>query len=153
MNGPENSDVQHGHERKDADVFSLFMVAGLIFCSIGLVFAVCWGLMHFLTLKQNAMEKPRPKATEAREEFPRPSLQTEPGLELQARRATEETELNSYGWIDRKAGLVRIPIDRAMQLISERGLPATGAGLTPLQLMQARPSETALPSPKPEATP
>lgn len=153
MSAPETSDAQRGHERKDADVFSLFMVAGLVFCSIGLVLLVCWGLMHFLTLRQNAREKVSPKVTEARAEFPEPRLQTQPGGELQKRRAREEAELNSYGWVDRKAGLVRIPIERAMQLITERGLPEVGAGLTPLQLMQARPSETALPSPKPEATP
>ena len=39
--------------------------------------------------------------------------------------ARENAILGSYGWLDRKAGTVRIPIDRAMDLIAHRGLPAT----------------------------
>jgi hypothetical protein len=31
--------------------------------------------------------------------------------------------LSSYGWLDRNAGVVRIPIDRAMKMTVERGLP------------------------------
>jgi mono/diheme cytochrome c family protein len=42
---------------------------------------------------------------------------------LMARREQEEARLNSYGWIDKEAGVVRIPIDRAMALIVESGLP------------------------------
>ena len=30
--------------------------------------------------------------------------------------------LHSYGWVDQQAGIVRIPIDRAMTLLTERGL-------------------------------
>jgi hypothetical protein len=44
-------------------------------------------------------------------------LDRAPGLE---ERALEQTQLRSYGWVDRGAGLVRIPIDRAMQLYIER---------------------------------
>ena len=35
----------------------------------------------------------------------------------------EDNELYSYGWVDEKAGTVHIPIDRAMELLVERGLP------------------------------
>jgi hypothetical protein len=38
-------------------------------------------------------------------------------------RAADEAILNSYGWVDEEAGVVRIPIDRAMELTLERGLP------------------------------
>ncbi len=31
-------------------------------------------------------------------------------------RAREQTEQTTYGWVDQKAGIVRLPIDRAMQL-------------------------------------
>ena len=39
----------------------------------------------------------------------------------------EQATLNSYGWVDRARGVVRIPIDREMQLIAERGFPAAKA--------------------------
>ena len=31
-------------------------------------------------------------------------------------RAREQTEQTTYGWVDQKAGVIRLPIDRAMQL-------------------------------------
>ncbi len=39
-------------------------------------------------------------------------------------RATQTKKENSYAWIDQKAGVVRIPVDRAMELLAQRGLPA-----------------------------
>ena len=55
--------------------------------------------------------------------FPKPNLEISPSADLTAVRGHEDEELTSYGWIDRKAGIVRIPIDRAMDLIAQRGLP------------------------------
>jgi len=43
--------------------------------------------------------------------------------QLRSLRQSEEETLSSYGWVDRKAGIVRIPIDRAMDLVAERGVP------------------------------
>jgi hypothetical protein len=42
---------------------------------------------------------------------------------LKQLRATEDTTLTTYGWVDRDNGIVHIPIDRAMDLILQRGLP------------------------------
>jgi hypothetical protein len=38
-------------------------------------------------------------------------------------RADEDQILGSYGWIDRERGIVRLPIDRAIALLAEKGLP------------------------------
>ena len=44
----------------------------------------------------------------------------------------EEQTLHSYGWVDQQAGVVRIPIDRAMELLAQRGLPTRPqAGVVP----------------------
>jgi hypothetical protein len=40
----------------------------------------------------------------------------------------QEGQLNSYGWIDQQAGVAHIPIERAMDLVVERGLPVRPAG-------------------------
>jgi len=40
----------------------------------------------------------------------------------------QEQELNSYGWVDEKSGVAHIPIERAMQLIVQRGLPVKPEG-------------------------
>jgi hypothetical protein len=43
---------------------------------------------------------------------------------LRDMRQQEDQTLNTSGWVDRSRGIVRIPIDRAMDLIIQRGLPA-----------------------------
>ncbi len=55
--------------------------------------------------------------------FPQPRLETNEPSEITSFRVQEEQTLNSYGWVDQSAGVVRIPIDRAMELLAQRGLP------------------------------
>src|SRR2546426_2246087 len=55
--------------------------------------------------------------------FPQPRLEGDERREIDDFREQEEQTLNSYGWVDQQAGVVRIPIDRAMQLMAQRGLP------------------------------
>jgi hypothetical protein len=54
---------------------------------------------------------------------PEPRLQTDPRDDMANLRRSEDDVLDSYGWVDRNAGVVRIPIERAMTLVVERGLP------------------------------
>ena len=54
---------------------------------------------------------------------PTPRLQVDPPGELAALRQSENAALSSYAWVDRSRGFVRIPIDRALALTTERGLP------------------------------
>jgi len=55
---------------------------------------------------------------------PAPRLQTQPREDLKKLRAEEERRLESYGWVDVARGQVHIPIDRAMELLLQQGLPA-----------------------------
>ena len=80
-----------------------------------------------------------------------PHLQLQPEVDLKRFRASEEEELNSYGWVNRTAGVVRIPIAQAMDLLLQRGLPTrtqtneSGLGPSNYQLQQQRTQ-----SPQPE---
>ena len=56
-----------------------------------------------------------------------PRLQAKPANEIYDFRIREKAELEGYGWLDRNAGTVRIPIAEAMRLTVERGLPARPA--------------------------
>ena len=135
-----------GYERKDADVPALFTIAFLLLLSCVAIFIVVTLLMHYFKGREPAVTSGPANipATRVRK-FPQPRLEVKPGASLAELRAAEDADLKSYGWIDRNAGTVRIPIDRAMQLLLDRGLPDVGAGQTPLSLMQARPGETASP--------
>ncbi|MGH9523906.1 MAG: hypothetical protein ACRD3E_15380 [Terriglobales bacterium] len=55
--------------------------------------------------------------------FPTPVVQPDPVADLNKFREAEELELNSAGWIDQRAGIVHIPIERAIDLVAQRGLP------------------------------
>ena len=55
--------------------------------------------------------------------FPSPRLEVDERSQLNSIRLAEENTLHSYGWVDEKAGTVRIPIERAMDLLVRRGLP------------------------------
>jgi hypothetical protein len=53
---------------------------------------------------------------------PEPRLQVAPKVDLDRLRATENSQLTTFGWIDRDKQVVRIPIGQAMKLIEGRGL-------------------------------
>jgi hypothetical protein len=59
-----------------------------------------------------------------RASMPEPKLQVNPRADLKTLRAEEDQILNNYAWKDQASGAVRIPIERAKELILERGLPA-----------------------------
>ena len=60
---------------------------------------------------------------------PQPRLQSSPPADLKTLRAHEDELLGSYGWVNRQAGTVRIPIGRAMELIARGGLPSRARGI------------------------
>lgn len=85
--------------------------------------------------------------------------------DVAARRAQAEARLNSYGWVDKEAGIVKIPIDRAMALIVETGLPVgipatetptpteVPPTATPMPDATSEPLPTETPTPEPSSTP
>ena len=58
---------------------------------------------------------------------PQPALLVNEPANLADLHKHEQERLTTYGWIDQNAGVVRLPIDRAKDLIIERGLPVRGA--------------------------
>ena len=60
--------------------------------------------------------------------WPEPRVQSAPADDLKVLRVVEDASLTSYGWVDRANGVVRVPIDVAMQLVLKEGLPARQPG-------------------------
>jgi hypothetical protein len=54
---------------------------------------------------------------------PPPRIQVAPANDIVDYRDAQARLLGSYGWIDQKKGIARIPIDRAMELLLRQGLP------------------------------
>jgi hypothetical protein len=84
---------------------------------------------------------------------PAPRLQTNSAREFAEVRAQEEAELHSYGWVDRPNGVIHIPIDAAIQIALERGLPVRkstpAANFTPAPVSPATAAPTSTPKPAP----
>ena len=137
----------HLHERKDANVFGLTMILGLLFSVIAICLLVCWGVLHLFNDEREARQASAPPpAAEQATNFPPPRLLVHPGSEREKMEKARRTQLDTYGWINQSHGVARIPIARAMKLIVERGLPEVGAGQTRLQLMQSRPQADGQPN-------
>lgn len=72
---------------------------------------------------------------------PEPRLEPLPLVPRQRLRAEEDAILTSYAWVDKPGGFARIPVDRAMDLLVQRGLPP------------AKPMAANVPMPMPGAAP
>ena len=55
--------------------------------------------------------------------FQEPVIQIDPVSDLESYKTQQQELLNSYGWVDKGAGIARIPIDRAIELTAQQGLP------------------------------
>lgn len=125
MQAPKNG--RGGHERRDV-TFKPLVIAAVVLV-VALVVAV-FGmerLFDYLAAREARRSEPAsPLAASRRQAPPEPRLQTAPIEDLLKLRAHEESVLDTYGWVDREGGVVRIPIERAMELTLERA-PKTPA--------------------------
>jgi len=133
------------HESRDTNLPSLALFGGAIVATVAIVMLFCWWLFALYTRVQPLGPTATPFAT-SRPLPPEPRLQPKPGNDLQDYLEDQYTELNTYGWVDRSNGIVRIPIDRAMQLLLKQGLPVrlssqpahAGANSTPKEATKER---------------
>ena len=131
----------HGdYERRDIGVAGvLYFLLGLAAAGILVHFLVS-GLYNFLEKRSDANQPAvspliQNVPTDTRHvnrdypqtAFPTPRLEENERGQLDDIRLNEEQTLSTYGWVDQKAGTVRIPIDRAMDLLAQRGLPVRQA--------------------------
>lgn len=99
-------------------------VLGLgIIALAALVLAVTAGLLCYFEHREASPALTRSPLAEPQPLPPEPRLQVAPSADLEELRAEEDARLSSYGWIDREQQVVHIPIDRAMDILLEKGLP------------------------------
>jgi hypothetical protein len=116
-----------GHEHTDANVWMIVQFAIWLFVAALLTHVLMWGMFKFFVSSridaQPALEFPLARDQERR--LPAgPRLQAVPANEIFEFRQRENAELSGYGWVDREAGTVRIPIEEAKTLLLQRGLPS-----------------------------
>ena len=115
------------HERRDVNVFQISAFGiGLLLACIVTVFAM-WAMFDFLFAREDKKNASNPAASMMNERPklpPEPRLQAQPKVELKDLQADEEVILHSYGWVDPNKGIVRIPIEQAIDIVSQKGLPS-----------------------------
>ena len=117
----------HQHESRDADIRKLTYVALGILALIIFGFVVT-EIVFYAFVGRQQVSVPRALFTAGAPMPPPPRLQEHPGVDLQLYLQEEGRVLDSYGWVNRSASIVRVPIDQAMTLLLQRGLAVRKPG-------------------------
>ena len=119
-----NEDVHH--EETDINVRAILWFVVILTGITVVIQAAMVGMFKGLDWYE-ARNQPyvTPLAREAAQasDFPEPRLQTTPWSDLRVFRTEQQNYLNSYGWVDEKLGVARMPIAKAKELLLQRGLP------------------------------
>ena len=133
-----------GYEHTDANVwqitkFGLWLVITAVVVHLGM------GAMYQMLIEQAKVtgEQPYPLASTTEPRLPpEPRLQQDPGTEYYQHYLTEQQRLQGYGWINKEAGVVHIPIGEAMRLTLERGILQSAPQQTPVTTPGLMPSDS-----------
>jgi hypothetical protein len=120
----DSPSIQPGHETRDVSMRGVVLFGvGIVALLVGSLALTAWFFaLLAVTPAGHGVRGAPVAATPLRP--PGPQLQALPTRDMQELRQTENARLQSYGWIDRSAGIVRMPIDRAMALVVQQGLPS-----------------------------
>lgn len=119
---PEAGNSGARHERRDVHIRGLVIFGVALFVSLVVTLLLMAKIFHYFAATQS-LGPPASPFAETRVLPPQPQLQVAPRQDLSQMRKAQEAILSSYGWVDQSSGVVRIPIDRAIDLLAERGLP------------------------------
>jgi hypothetical protein len=122
--GSESHPPSGGHEPIDISIrLPLIGGAAILVLCISVIVVLGLSMRYFKSeAKILGLSKPALFKDDAGQ-FPEPRLQRNTTDDMAKFLAQERAVLESYGWVDAKAGIARIPIDRALELLAERGLP------------------------------
>jgi hypothetical protein len=145
-NEPQTVDTSKGYEQSDARVSGVVIFLVVLSIVAALIGGIAYGMGKWMNARMNKEDGPKNRwaqpvdvrplgnmASSAEMEkaigvstqsYPAPSVQTDDGnQDVADLHAREDLLLNNYSWADQPQGKVRIPIERAMELMTKRGLP------------------------------
>ena len=138
-----DSGKQKRYETRDVSARSMAWSAlGLVVLVVAGL-AASWAVMKYFVAVQK-LGPPASPFDQTRTIPPEPRLSVNPVEELKKYEERERKQLEHYGWVDRNAGRVHIPIEHAMELSLERGFPVRSTSI-------ARMDSTPRPSANPAA--
>jgi hypothetical protein len=123
--GPNPPDAKYEHSDIDPGLgyrFAIWLAVAMLLSA-----AIVYGSFWFFEGREVAVDQrvqQYPLAVGQSKDPPSPRLQTQPFKDIYLLREGENQRLGSYGWVDKEAGVTHIPVDRAMEVMVERGIPA-----------------------------
>ena len=113
------------YEHTDIDPAIGYKFATWLTVAMVLSFGIVYGAFRFFDSQARTANADLryPMAAGLTRPLPTPSLQTQPFKDIYMLREDEAKKLKSYGWVDQDGGVTRIPVDRAMELMLQRGFP------------------------------
>ncbi|HEY1986292.1 MAG TPA: hypothetical protein VGG85_12825 [Terracidiphilus sp.] len=147
---PEEVDTSTGYEASDVRVTGIVVFLTALAILVAVTGVLCYGIGKVINAWMDKQDGPNSKWTrtadlrqlgnlpnnpelqnkvaELTQQFPSPRLQIDDGnQDVADLHAREDLMLENYTRVDGKPGQVRIPIERAMELIAQRGLPVATA--------------------------
>ena len=108
-----------GHEQREVSVRFILVSLFVLLFGTFLVCLLVVGIFQYFhtTYLPEQATKVQPQLP------PEPRVEEKPYLQLQNVRTLEDHILSSYAWVDQKEGTVRIPVDRALDMVAQKGLP------------------------------
>jgi hypothetical protein len=121
---PDITRPEVGHERSDVNITALVQF-GIGLAALAVVsFVLIWVFYRVMEGVHGGPIPPTGLNVTANALPPEPRLQQTPITDLKSVLDAQNQLLTTYGWIDRQHGVVRVPIDRAIDLLAQRGLPS-----------------------------
>lgn len=112
-----------GHEENTVQLQPVILFAIILVVVSAFSFAGVWFMLDFLQMNQARKDAQVSPLADLHQLPPTPRLQISPGQDLKQLRQAENIVVNSYRWIDKDAGVVGIPIEQAMKVLAQKGLP------------------------------
>jgi hypothetical protein len=164
---PEEIDASQGYEQSDVRVSGIVVFLSALAILVVVLATVGYGVGKVINAYLNKQDGPdtkwsksveirqlgnlpnnpamQKKMAELTQTFPMPRVQTDDGnQDVADLHQREDLLLDNYTAVDGKPGKVRIPIERAMQLVAQQGLPvAPAATVQPLMTGEQKPTVTA----------
>jgi hypothetical protein len=168
--GDEINSKREGYELSDVSVQGILVFLIALAVSVGVFFVFCFGMgkvinnalaradgppnqwnqfnlpVHKSLKMESNPQMEQKQLSLLTETFPTPRLQIDDGnMDLANLHDREDLLLNYYSWVDESKGTVRIPIERAMEIIAQRGLPVAPQSQQqqPMMFGDSRPAVTA----------
>ena len=130
---PRHSDVSF--EQRDIKVSAMYWSLVILGVTAAIALAICVFVLHFTNSLAASSDAPPPPSRNALGKDyqalpPEPRLQGVPGhpsdpqKDLREKRKADMDENEKLQWLDKSAGVAQIPVEDAMKIVAEKGLPS-----------------------------